>query len=222
MEVNGYSIKPFANLRKANLKRKNLSEVNLQKADLYRANLVGADLRRSNLYRANLGATNLRGSDLYKANLVEVNLRRADLCISNLAGANLAGANLELAYFLGANLCGANLRRVNLCETNFYEANLEGAKLPSPSMILLADWGVVSPELCRDLMNYDMSMHHDQSLFLKWKETGNCPYDELRYERAASFVEDREHFDPEVPLCKPFDLMIRLFKENQIKWSPTV
>jgi len=92
--VNGYEIKP--------------------KADLEGANLQGADLRRANLYRVNLQGANLQG-----ANLQGVDLEDADLQKANLQKANLQGANLEDADLRGANIDGANLRDVNLRGTDF-------------------------------------------------------------------------------------------------------
>jgi hypothetical protein len=88
--VNGYEIKPKANLCGANFR--------------------GADLRRASLYEANLSWANLRGADLRRANLREADLR----------GANLRGANLCGASFYEANLCGANLYGVDLCSTECF------------------------------------------------------------------------------------------------------
>jgi uncharacterized protein YjbI with pentapeptide repeats len=60
MIIDGYEIKPFADLRGA---------------DLYKANLLGAKLIQADLYKANL-----RGADLYKANLHNANIKD---CIGN-------------------------------------------------------------------------------------------------------------------------------------------
>ena len=87
MIVNGYEIKPNADLCEADLCGANLSGANLSGANLSGANLRGADL-----CWANLSGANLRGADL----------RGADLCWANLSGANLCGADLS-----GANLSGA-------------------------------------------------------------------------------------------------------------------
>ena len=106
MEVNGYKIKPNANLRGANLRE----------ADLSGANLYEADLREADLHQAYLQEANLRGANLYEANL-----RWADLCEANLRGADLRGADLR-----EADLCGANLQ-----EADLGEADLGGAELPN-------------------------------------------------------------------------------------------
>jgi uncharacterized protein YjbI with pentapeptide repeats len=59
MNINGYEIKPKANLRGANL-----GDADLGGANLWGANLRGADLRGANLRGANLWGANLWGADL--------------------------------------------------------------------------------------------------------------------------------------------------------------
>ena len=59
MIVNGYEIKPDANLYGADLRGANLSG----------ANLSGADVRDANLYGANLSGADVRDTNLYGANL---------------------------------------------------------------------------------------------------------------------------------------------------------
>ena len=81
MNVNGYEIKPSADLRSA---------------DLRGANLLGADLE----------GANLRGADLEGADLEGADLRSADLRGADLEGANLRGADLE-----GANVTGTILEK---------------------------------------------------------------------------------------------------------------
>jgi hypothetical protein len=100
MIVNGYEIKPYANLRDAYL-----SDANLCGANLCGANLCGA---------------NLRGADL----------RDADLCGANLCDADLRDAYLRGAYLSYANLRNANLRNANLRNANLRDANLSGATMP--------------------------------------------------------------------------------------------
>ena len=70
MNINGYEIKPFADLRGASLR--------------------GADLRNANLEDANLVGANLTGADLTGANL-----RYSDLQGAKLEGANVTGTILE-------------------------------------------------------------------------------------------------------------------------------
>ena len=64
MKVNGYEIKPGANLWGANL----------EGADLRYANLEGADLWGADLWGANLEGANLEGSKLAGADLTNVNV----------------------------------------------------------------------------------------------------------------------------------------------------
>jgi len=152
-----------------------------------RANLHGADLRRANLYEADL-----RGADLYAANLYEADLRGA-----NLRGANLCGADLY-----ETDLRGADLRGVTLC----------GADLPSPIMLLLAQWGELSPALCSSCMRFDAASHRDPSAFTSWARGGPCPYVGENYERAINFKENRHHWDPTTPLLRPWELMVNLIR----------
>ena len=113
MIVNGYEIKPGADLRGADLIG----------ANLIGANLRGADLRGANLHEANLSGANLSGADLRGADLRGADLSGADLRWTNLSGANLLGASL-----IGANLRGADLRGAYLSGANLSEADLSGAK----------------------------------------------------------------------------------------------
>ena len=98
MIVNGYNIKPGANLSGANLS--------------------GADLSKADLSWANLSGANLSGAILSKTRLSMANLSGA-----NLSGANLSGANLYMADLSRANLSGAYLSR-----TNLFEATLSSTK----------------------------------------------------------------------------------------------
>ena len=94
MEVNGYQIKPGANLKNANLTG---------------ANLEGADLGNAAL-RLLVGA-NLKGANLKGANLVG-----ASLAYANLKGANLEDANLALKW----NAYGAFSREIKEMASNRY------------------------------------------------------------------------------------------------------
>ena len=90
MNVNGYEIKPGANLEDADLRG-----ANLRYANLYGATLRYAYLRYANLIGANLRCANLEGANLKGAKLEGANLWNANLKGANLEGANLEGANLE-------------------------------------------------------------------------------------------------------------------------------
>ena len=114
----------------------------------------------------------------------------------------------------GANLYGADLYGANL-----RSANLEGANLPSPTMILMASWDSVSDVLCRDLMTYDAACHSDPSKFDVWAKGGDCPYSGEKIQRAANFEEARSLWDANAPLCRPYDLMIRVLREKCPDWT---
>jgi len=92
MNVNGYEIKAYANLRYTNLRYTNLKGANLNLRDAY---LIGADLRDAYLIGAHLRGANLEGA----------NLRGAYLRGAYLRGANLEGANLP--HFLIVPECGS-------------------------------------------------------------------------------------------------------------------
>ena len=126
MKVNGYEIKPEANLRGADL-----SGANLSRTDLSRADLSETNLRETNLSRADLSETNLRGADLRETNLSRANLRGANLRWADLRGADLREANLREADLFGANLYGADLRETDLsgtCLNHSNEANGDTAE----------------------------------------------------------------------------------------------
>ena len=150
------------------------------------------------------GQRNLRGANLRGANLREANLSGADLRGADLSEAGLRGADLSWADLSWADLIWANLR----------EANLRDANLPSPTMMLLANWGLVSDELCADLMIYDAACHPDPKAFGVWVETGKCPYDDVKVQRAAQFTERTDLWDPSRPLRRPYDLVADLLREK--------
>ena len=64
MNINGYEIGPYTNLRGANLRDADLSGADLRGADLRYANLSGANLRYADLRGANLSGADLGGADL--------------------------------------------------------------------------------------------------------------------------------------------------------------
>jgi len=69
MNVHGYEIKAYADLR----------GVDLHRADLYDADLHGADLRNANLRNADLRNAGRRDADLHGAGLHGADLRGANL-----------------------------------------------------------------------------------------------------------------------------------------------
>jgi hypothetical protein len=191
----------LANLSWADLTGANLSEADLRVANLSRANLHVADLRWADLSSADLSGANLRGANLggavlSSADLHEANLRSANLSEANLTSANLSGANLTSANLSGANLSRADLSVADLSEANLHEADLGGARY-CPPVLLLASWGVVSDELCLDLMRYDAANHPEPGKFIEWANGGDCPYSSVQIIRAANFLEKRELIKPD-------------------------
>ena len=92
MTINGYEIKPYANLFRASLSGANLSRADLSGANLFRASLSGADLSGASLSRADLSGANLSRADLSGANLRGANLYGASLFRADLSGADLSTA----------------------------------------------------------------------------------------------------------------------------------
>ena len=198
-----------ADLCGANLRGADLCGADLRGADLCGANLRGADLRGANLYGADLRGANLYGADLYGADLRGADLRGADL-----RGADLCGADLR------ADLRGADLRGANLRGANLRGADLQKAKLPAPTVVLLASWGEVAPQLCADLMVFDASCHPEPAKFDVWANGGECPYSGVAVERAAQFKESKEIWNQKVGvICRPYDLMMRLINEKCPVWT---
>jgi hypothetical protein len=158
-------------------------------------------------------------ANLWYADLRDADLRYADLRDANLRGANLRGANLRYA-----NLRDANLRYADLWDANLRGANLRYAKWndatnwPAITAVLLANWGEVSDDLCRDLMRYDAYCHPDPSAFDKWATGGPCPYHGLKIQRAAHFQEKKELWVPGP--VRTYDLFTRLLAEKLVKETP--
>ena len=130
--VNGYHIKPGANLYRAELPNTELYNADLKGADLRAANLRGAWLSGANLSGANLSGANLIAADFYGADLSGANLSKANLTYANLSGANLSGANLS----------GANLTDARMPDDDYYEAQPMGNS-DCELIFCLEDWGLI-------------------------------------------------------------------------------
>src|SRR6185369_8864088 len=152
---------------------------------------------------ADLSSADLRSADLRSANLRSANLRYADLRSANLRSANLRYADLR----------SANLRSANLSSADLSSANLRSANLPSPTAVLLATWGDLSPQLVADLMVFDAANHPNPEAFDAWAKGGSCPYSGVRVQRAANFTEDAREWGKGVS-CRPYDLMVRVLAEK--------
>ena len=95
-------------------------------------------------------------------------------------------------------------------------ANLERANLPAPTMLLFANWGEVSDELCVELMRYDASNHPEPERFTDWARGGECPYNGTYWQRAANFHEKRELWKAGASKSA-LELVMPLFNEKNIK-----
>ena len=147
---------------------------------------------------------NLSGAYLSEANLSEANLSGAYLSEANLSRANLSGADLSGANLSGADLSGADLSG----------ADLSGANLPSPTGMILANWGDLCDDLTKLAMAYDASNHNNPEFFDIWAKGGQCPYADSKFQRACNFRENRKLWDPKIPCPRGFDLMVALIREK--------
>jgi hypothetical protein len=97
-------------------------------------------------------------------------------------------------------------------------ADLRSAILPAPTIVLLANWGSVSEQLCADLMEYDSWIHGNREAFNEFARTGKCPYNGHGECRAANFPESKTIWAKQIgQLHSPRELMLRLFQEKEIK-----
>ena len=171
-----------------------------------------ADLSYADLRYANLSSANLSSADLSSANLRYANLSSANLSYANLRYADLRSANLSYADLSYADLSSANLRYADLSY-----ADLSYANLPSPTMLLLASWYQVSAKLTLKLMRYDAANHPEPTKFDEWAKGGDCPYADVKWQRCATFQENRELWKPGKATKSALELVLMLFKEKEIK-----
>ena len=137
---------------------------------------------------------------------------RADLSYADLRYADLSSANLSYA-----DLSSANLRYADLRYADLRYADLRYADLPSPTMLLLASWYQVSAKLTLKLMRYDAANHPEPTKFDEWAKGGDCPYADVKWQRCATFQENRELWKPGKATKSALELVLMLFKEKEIK-----
>lgn len=119
---------------------------------------------------------------------------------------------------------GWNLKRANFRNANLSGVDFTGAILPPPSVLLLANWGEVPKDLCRDLMRYDAANHPTPKAFDRWAKGGPCPYGndegqmQAGFARAANFEQEAEYWKPGRP-PSALNLVERLFKHFNVKHS---
>lgn len=207
------AVKEGVALRAANLSAAQLDYTNLRDAELRHANLV-----ETNLVKAILADADLTYANLYRGRLFDAVLQRARLTHANLSSASLTSANLHGARLLNANLTCASLTNTNLTFCYLVGANLKHTALPSPTMVLLAEWGHVSNELTADLMVWDSLNHPDPTTFDRWANGGSCPYSDTKVQRAAHFKERQELWG-KGKVCSPYELMQRVLAEKCPPWT---
>ena len=129
----------------------------------------------------------------------------------------LTGEGGKRADLQGADLQGADLQWANLQGAYLQWADLQGEELPPPTMLLLCNWGEVSPILTTELMRYDASNHPDSSKFSEWAKGGDCPY-QKGFQRCANFKEQRDLWKAGKSKSAR-ELVLMLFTEKNIKYS---
>ena len=117
---------------------------------------------------------------------------------------NLEDCDLQEIDLSGADLSGAYLSR----------ADLSGANLPSPTGMLLAQWGELSDNLTIQAMAFDANCHNDPLAFDVWKKTGICPYQNSKFQRACNFREKRKLWDSSFNVPRIWDLMVAIIREK--------
>jgi len=134
-------------LKKANLRNKQLEKANLVKADLTEAELSFAHLKSTNLAFANMDRAvvsfaNLEGANLSAAILDKACLEDANLNNTILTGASFKNATLSNSKFKNAYLIDAHLEGANLTAVNFDNANLSSVSFDDKiAMRLLRETG---------------------------------------------------------------------------------
>ena len=140
--------------------------------------------------------------DLSNRNLEYIDFSCSILRYCVFDGSNLRKADFDNACLNDASFVEADLREADLCsvscnEANFRRADLRGARLPSPTVLLLAAWENLSRKTTLALMRLDCSglMHKNATKFFnRWGKGRGCPYyevDYIRFGRVASFNERR-------------------------------
>ena len=140
MEVNGYTIKPNADLHGANLR-----DTNLRDADLTGSDLTGSDLTGTDLRYADLTGTDLRYADLTDVNLRWANLTGVNLSDVDLRYVNLSDVDLRYVNLTGANLRGANLTGANLSDVDLTDAILPAFQIPQEGSLIVWKHIILKP-----------------------------------------------------------------------------
>ncbi|NEO19313.1 pentapeptide repeat-containing protein [Moorena sp. SIO4A5] len=118
-------------LRGANLRGADCTNVDLSGVDFTNANLTGANFSRADLSQANFSNANLTGADLAGADLANADLSGANLTDANLSNTDLTGSNLTGANLNGTDLAKADLEGSVINGANFDNTNLNQATMPN-------------------------------------------------------------------------------------------
>ena len=152
---------------------------------------------------------------------IEIELEDANLRNVSFAGANLREADLSGCILIGSNFENADLSHADLSNCSLSCANLAGANLTCAShsvpQMLVAFWGDVSEELCRDMMRLDASAHPEPRLFDNWAYyDAGCPYLDSYISRVCYFNEDPDFWKSGRPPSL-WRIWCRLAAEKNVK-----
>lgn len=174
------------------------------------------------------------------------NLRRADFTLCQMDGASFVGCDLSGAKFDSASVSDTNFNEANLSGANFANGTFERAKFTncgmlgrgcwegaslagadftgsylSPWLMLAALWRSASVSILGKLMQLDSSMHPDPTAFDRWATDGDdCPYGTKLSVRWIAFGESKRLWPgSDKPLPRPFDVLMDLFRANNIKYD---
>ncbi len=130
----GSAFLPGVDLRASQLEGANLNSAQMEEVDLRGAWLEGADLRGAQLEGADLRQARLKGADLRGSRLEGADFRKAKLEEADLRQTHLEGAKFRGARLSGADLAkaiakGVDLSQLSLVGATLSEARLEGANL---------------------------------------------------------------------------------------------
>lgn len=134
-------------------------EADLKKANLKKANLTGGYFKKTDLTEANLVRSNFEGAYFSKAKLRDANLRRINLQNATIIKSDLSNVLLEEANLRGAILENGNLEGAKLIESDITGAKFNGTNLAhvvyEPRAPGQPDVQCISRAMNLHLMKYD-------------------------------------------------------------------
>lgn len=228
-----------SNLNEANLSKVKANYVNFYQSSLIKAQFLGASLEYSimdnvNAYYTNFDNTNISYSKFRYSNFMYSSFYRTigkewDAIRNNFDNARFNFADLESTIFLKSNFNEAsffnvNLEKVDLSYTNiilttFRNCNMKNTVLPSPGMILLANWGGYDSDDISMLMKLDASAHPEPEKFDKWALGEGCPYTNVNFNRAALFLENRNYWNSKKDFPTLWEVVYIIMKKYCPSWN---